>query len=132
MSRKRLRNLFGEAVTELMLFHEQQFLALMNGDAELERYEILIHMASEKRQAAKYGYMAHIEAHGCEAPAQAALAEFVRGPRKSGRKAGTSHGSIKPESSGGGPSRSSERLMEGLIADLPWTRSHTRKNRNTH
>jgi hypothetical protein len=71
-----------------MLFHEQQFLALMNGDAELERYEILIHMASEKRQAAKYGYMAHIEAHGCEAPAQAALAEFVVARENRGARLG--------------------------------------------
>ena len=81
---ERLRNLFGEAVTELLLFHEQQFGALINGEADLERYELLIHVASDKRQTAKYALLAHIESHGCEALAESAAVEFAMARERRG------------------------------------------------
>jgi len=34
-------------------------------------------MAGEKRQAAKYAYLRHVEEHGCEKAAQEAVAEFA-------------------------------------------------------
>ena len=88
---ERLRNLFGEAVAELLLFHEQHFIALMKEEADFERYELLIHLASEKRQAAKYALLVHIESHGCEVPAESAVLEFAmaresRGARLERRK----------------------------------------------
>jgi hypothetical protein len=74
---ERLLNAFGEAVRELLIFQEQHFVALVNGEADPERYELLIHLASEKRQAAKYAYITHLEEHGCERTAASALVEQV-------------------------------------------------------
>jgi hypothetical protein len=59
--------MFGEAVQELLLLHEQQFLAIVAGDLESNRFDLLIHMANEKKQQAKYAYLQHVETHGCSA-----------------------------------------------------------------
>jgi hypothetical protein len=64
---RRLLDVFGEAVQELLLLHEQQFLAIVSGDLESHRFDLLIHMANEKKQQAKYGYLQHVETHGCSA-----------------------------------------------------------------
>ena len=63
---QRLLDEFWSAVQEVTLFHEQQVAALMEGDHDTGRFVILIHMASERRQAAKYPYLQHVEAHGCD------------------------------------------------------------------
>ena len=44
---------------------EQQFLAIVDGDLECYRFDLLIHMANEKKQKAKYNYMRHLESHRC-------------------------------------------------------------------
>jgi len=62
---KRLLNAFGAAVRDLIAFHEQQFLAVVEGDLAANRFDLLIHEANEKKQAAKYAYMSHLERHGC-------------------------------------------------------------------
>jgi hypothetical protein len=62
---RRLLEAFGEAVQELLMLHEQQFLALVDGDLDCHRFDLLIHTASEKKQRAKYAYMHHVESHGC-------------------------------------------------------------------
>jgi tRNA splicing endonuclease len=62
---RQLRDLFGEAVQELVLLHEQQFLAVVAGDSMATRFDILIHQANERKQNAKYAYMRHLEEHGC-------------------------------------------------------------------
>jgi hypothetical protein len=56
---------FGAAVRELLELHEQQWLAIIDGDHDSCRFDILIHMANERKQAAKYAYLRHVEAHGC-------------------------------------------------------------------
>ena len=56
---------FGESVRQLLTLHEQQFLAIVDGDPECNRFDILIHMANEKKHLAKYAYLRHVEAHGC-------------------------------------------------------------------
>jgi hypothetical protein len=56
---------FGAAVRELLELHEQQWLAIIDGDHDSCRFDVLIHMANEKKQAAKYAYLRHVEAHGC-------------------------------------------------------------------
>jgi len=61
----RLLNTFTEAVTELALFHEQQFMAVVSGDAQLYRFDELILDATERRQQAKYAYLDHVNIHGC-------------------------------------------------------------------
>ena len=56
---------FGAAVQELLQLHEQQFKAIVEGDTECNRFDLLIHMANEQKQAAKYAYLRHVESHGC-------------------------------------------------------------------
>lgn len=60
-----LLDAFGEAVQELIRLHEQQFQAILDGDSECQRFDVLIHMANEKKQLAKYAYVRHVEDHGC-------------------------------------------------------------------
>jgi hypothetical protein len=60
-----LLDAFGAAVQEVLKLHEQQFLAIVDGDNECNRFDLLIHMANEKKQAAKYAYIRHVESHGC-------------------------------------------------------------------
>jgi hypothetical protein len=48
-----------------MMLHEQQFLAITSGDRDCERFDLLIHMASEDKHRAKYNYLKHLESHGC-------------------------------------------------------------------
>ena len=62
---RRLLEEFGEAVQRLLILHEQQFLAIVDGDLECHRFDLLIHMANENKQQAKYAYMHHVETHGC-------------------------------------------------------------------
>jgi hypothetical protein len=60
-----LLNEFGFAVRELLALHEQQFQAIVEGDGECSRFDLLIHMANERKQATKYAYLRHVEQHGC-------------------------------------------------------------------
>jgi hypothetical protein len=62
---RRLLDAFGEAVQGLLLLHEQQFLAIVAGDLDSHRFDLLIHMANEAKQKVKYAYLEHVEAHGC-------------------------------------------------------------------
>ena len=62
---KRLLNEFAETITALTALHEQQFIAVVNGDSDFSRFDVLIHLATEKKQQAKYAYLHHIETHGC-------------------------------------------------------------------
>jgi len=55
----------GAAVRELIELLEQQFLATVEGDSDCHRFDLLIHMANEKKQLAKYAYLRHVEEHGC-------------------------------------------------------------------
>ena len=56
---------FGAAVRELLELHEQQWSAIVDSDHDCCRFDILIHMANEKKQHAKYAYLRHVEEHGC-------------------------------------------------------------------
>jgi CheY-like chemotaxis protein len=56
---------FGVAVRELIELHQQQYLAIVEGDSECHRFDLLIHMATEKKQMAKYACLRHVEEHGC-------------------------------------------------------------------
>lgn len=62
---RRLLDEFGAAVQELLLLHEHQFLAIVQGDPECNRFDLLIHMAHERKLQAKYAYLRHVESHGC-------------------------------------------------------------------
>jgi hypothetical protein len=60
-----LLDAFGETVHELLLLHEQQFQAIVGGDPDSDRFDLLIHMANERKNEAKYAYLRHLETHGC-------------------------------------------------------------------
>jgi len=62
---QRLLEAFGNTVHELMLLHEQQFLAITSGERDCERFDLLIHMVNEDKQRVKYAYLRHLESHGC-------------------------------------------------------------------
>lgn len=62
---KRLLDEFGDAVQALMILHEQQFIAIVEGDPTASRFDLLIHDANERKQNAKYAYINHLELHGC-------------------------------------------------------------------
>jgi hypothetical protein len=48
-----------------MALHVQQTQALIDGDPEFSRFDVLIHEASEQKELAKYALIAHIESHHC-------------------------------------------------------------------
>jgi hypothetical protein len=54
------------AIRELNAILAEQTQAVINGDADFNRFDVLIHMAQEKKEHAKYAWIAHVEAHGCE------------------------------------------------------------------
>lgn len=62
---RKLLDEFGAAVHDLLKLHEDQFQAIIQGDSESNRFDLLIHMANEKKQLAKYAYIRHVESHGC-------------------------------------------------------------------
>jgi hypothetical protein len=62
---KRLLDEFAEAVREVIVLHEQQFLAIVEGDTEASRFDLLIHASLERKQNAKYAYLNHLDVHGC-------------------------------------------------------------------
>jgi hypothetical protein len=62
---RRLLDVFGEAVQDLIKLHEQQLLAAVDGDLSANRFDLLIHDANHRKQVAKYAYMTHLEEHGC-------------------------------------------------------------------
>ena len=62
---RRLLDAFGETVHAVVLLHEQQFQAIVEGDAAANRFDLLIHDANERKQNAKYAFMSHLEQHGC-------------------------------------------------------------------
>jgi two-component system response regulator len=61
----RLMEEFAAAVKDLMSIHEEQFQAILQGDPESNRFDLLIHMANERKQQAKYNYLSHVETHSC-------------------------------------------------------------------
>jgi len=62
---KRLLGLFGEAVQDVLILHEQQFHAVVEGDITANRFDLLIHEANRHKQNAKYKYMMHLQEHAC-------------------------------------------------------------------
>jgi hypothetical protein len=43
----------------------QQVQSVINGDADFSRFDLLLHMAQEQKDMAKYAWIAHVESHGC-------------------------------------------------------------------
>ena len=56
-------NAFVEAVREVMRLSQLQVEALLQNESDPHRFDLLIHDAGERKQNAKYSYMAHLESH---------------------------------------------------------------------
>jgi hypothetical protein len=67
--RHRLLDNFAEAVTALVVLHERQVLALVEGKENLGGFDVMIHQASERKQYARNAYQSHLDTHGCGAMA---------------------------------------------------------------
>jgi hypothetical protein len=57
---------FLDAVHELNHFQTQQTQAVISGDRDFSRFDALIYLAQERKDTAKYAWMAHVETHHCE------------------------------------------------------------------
>jgi hypothetical protein len=66
--KKRLIDSFVSAVREMNSLQDQQIEAMTKGDPDLGRFDLLLHAASEKKNQAKYDWIAHVEEHGCGKP----------------------------------------------------------------
>jgi hypothetical protein len=62
----RLLDDFLQAVRELNILQNQQTQAVIAGDPDFARFDVLLHIAQERKDMAKYAWMGHIEAHHCE------------------------------------------------------------------
>ncbi len=62
----RLLNELMQAIHELTALQAEQTQAIITGDTNFSRFDVLLHQAHEKKDNAKYAWMAHVEAHHCE------------------------------------------------------------------
>lgn len=63
--KKRLTEAFLEAIHEMIVLQNQQTRAVVDGDADFSRFDLLLQLAQEKKDMAKYAWIAHVESHGC-------------------------------------------------------------------
>jgi hypothetical protein len=64
--KNQLQNSFLTAIRDLNHLLAQQTRAVIDGDPDFERFDLLIQMAQEKKDMAKYAWIAHLESHGCD------------------------------------------------------------------
>ena len=65
MEKNRLMDEFLQAGRELIALHSRQMQAALEGDTDFGRFELLLHLAQEKKEQAKYAWIAHVHAHQC-------------------------------------------------------------------
>lgn len=63
--KNRLLDEFLEAIHELNAIQAQQTRAVIDGDPEFARFDLLLHLAQDKKDTAKYAWIAHVEEHRC-------------------------------------------------------------------
>jgi hypothetical protein len=63
----RLTELFLRAVQELLEQQNRQTAAVIAGDPDFSRFDVLIHQAGERKDQAKYALLSHVEHHMCGA-----------------------------------------------------------------
>lgn len=56
---------FLDAIRQLTLLQNEQAKAVIEGDSDFSRFDLLIHMANEKKDHAKYALLLHMQEHGC-------------------------------------------------------------------
>jgi len=65
-AKTRLLGEFLRAVHELHVLQSQQTQAVIDGDPDFGRFDILLHAAQQAKEEAKYALIAHIEVHHCK------------------------------------------------------------------
>jgi hypothetical protein len=63
--KRKLVDRFLDAIHELTQLHTQQTRAVIDGDSDFARFDVLIHMAIERKDEAKYALIRHMETHNC-------------------------------------------------------------------
>lgn len=61
----RLLSEFLATVHELTAILKAQAQAALDGDPDFERFDLLLHVAREKKDWVKYKLIAHVDEHGC-------------------------------------------------------------------
>ena len=54
------------AIREVSALLSQQTQAVIDGDPDFGRFDILLQMAQQRKELAKYAWMSHVESHRCE------------------------------------------------------------------
>ena len=54
-----------DAIHELNTLQNEQTQAIINEDPDFGRFDILLHLAQEKKETAKYRWINHVETHKC-------------------------------------------------------------------
>jgi hypothetical protein len=62
----RLSEEFLQAIHEVNVLLTQQLQAVIDGDSGFPEFDVLIHIAQQKKDRAKYAWIAHVESHHCE------------------------------------------------------------------
>jgi hypothetical protein len=63
--KNRLMVEFVNTIHELIGLQSQQTQAVIEGE-DFTRFDLLLHLAQEKKDKAKYDWIAHVESHHCE------------------------------------------------------------------
>jgi hypothetical protein len=63
--KQRLTNRLFEAIHELTSLHSQQSRAVIDGEHDFPRFDMLLQAAQEKKDNAKYAWIEHVESHRC-------------------------------------------------------------------
>jgi hypothetical protein len=61
----RLQDEFLSAVQEISSLQSQQTQAVIEGATDFSHFDAPLHLAMERKEKAKYEWMAHVEGHGC-------------------------------------------------------------------
>jgi hypothetical protein len=64
--KNRLLTEFLAAIHDLVEMQRQQTQAVIDGDPDFARFDVLLHVAHERKEDAKYAFMEHVEFHHCE------------------------------------------------------------------
>lgn len=62
----RLRDSLLAAIRELNQLNTAQMQAVIEGDSDFSRFDLLLHMANENKDNSKYALLQHLELHRCE------------------------------------------------------------------
>jgi hypothetical protein len=64
LEKHRLLEVFTDAVHEIMILQQQQVTDIVNDD-NFSRFDLLLHLANERKELAKHTYLQHVDEHGC-------------------------------------------------------------------